>query len=135
MAAMVCVRTDEELDEIFIPALAHRIHSLSQGWPILIRQFLATGALISDEFFREQAEWFTKGHMTFLEAHRLTGRILNVSVMSDEGHSKTKVIHSRRINILDFELYQLSSYYYSIGCSCFCSRSWLASTMSTTHEE
>lgn len=93
MAAMVCVRTDDELHEIFDPSLSSRIHCLSTPWSRMFQNFIKTGALLEDEFFREESSWFTKGDMTFLEAHALTGRILNVSVMSNEGHSKTKILN------------------------------------------
>lgn len=59
----------------------------------MIRNFVKTGAMLDDELFRQEAFWFTKGDMTFLEAYHLTGRILNVSVMSNEGHSKTKILN------------------------------------------
>ena len=43
--------------------------------------------------YREEAIWFCKGDTTFLEAYKRTGRILNISVMSDESHSKIKVLN------------------------------------------
>ncbi|KAJ3356688.1 hypothetical protein HDU91_005515 [Kappamyces sp. JEL0680] len=93
MAAMVCCRVDSELEEIFSPELHSRIHPLSNTWWEMMKNYYSTGALIDDEFFREEADWFTKGNMTFLEAYELTGRILNVSVMSDEGHSQSKLLN------------------------------------------
>ncbi|KAJ3356689.1 hypothetical protein HDU91_005516 [Kappamyces sp. JEL0680] len=93
MAAMVCCRTDEELDEIFTPSLAQHIGCLSMSWSEMFSNFYHTGALIDDEFFRDEAVWFTKGDMTFLEAYERTGRILNISVMSNETHSKTKLLN------------------------------------------
>ncbi len=93
MAAMVCCRTGDELEEIFDPSLHEKIHALSTPWSQMIKNFIFTGALIDDEFFRDQADWFTKGDMTFLEAFELSGRILNVTVMSNEGHSKTKILN------------------------------------------
>ena len=59
----------------------------------MVRNFIKTGAMLDAELFRKEAFWFTKGDMTFLEAYHLTGRILNVSVMSNEGHSKTKILN------------------------------------------
>lgn len=93
MAAMVCVRTDDELPEIFDPSLSSRIHCLSTPLSRMFQNFFKTGAVLEDSFFRKESYWFTKGDMTFLEAHQLTGRILNVSVMSNEGHSKTKILN------------------------------------------
>ena len=90
MAAMVCVRTDDELEEIFSPELANRTNCLKNSWYEMLTSLYKTGALLTDEFFREEAIWFTKKDMTFLEAYELTGRVLNISVMSDEAHSKTK---------------------------------------------
>jgi hypothetical protein len=37
--------------------------------------------------------WFTKGKTTFMEAYQRTGRILNISVVSNEPHSQTKLLN------------------------------------------
>jgi predicted acylesterase/phospholipase RssA len=58
-----------------------------------ISAFWKTGALFSDQKFRKEAEWWTKGQTTFLEAYQLTGRVLNITVVSTESHSKSKVLN------------------------------------------
>jgi predicted acylesterase/phospholipase RssA len=92
MAAMVCVRTDDELDHCFTPDLVEHIRCCSATLGQRIENYKKTGALLDADFFREEARWFTKD-MTFLEAYQRTGRILNISVMSTEVHSKFKVLN------------------------------------------
>jgi Domain of unknown function (DUF3336)/Patatin-like phospholipase len=107
MAAMVCVRTDEELHEIFNPSLSEKINCLSTKWHAMIWNLATSGSLLEADIFRKEALWFCKDDMTFLEAHELTGKILNVSVMSNEGHSKTKVKKYRSFMLmLDSKLHQ-----------------------------
>ena len=53
MAAMVCVRTDDELHEIFDPALASRINCLATKLVTMMKNFVQTGAMLDDELFRK----------------------------------------------------------------------------------
>ncbi|KAJ3272091.1 hypothetical protein HDV01_005956 [Terramyces sp. JEL0728] len=94
MAAMVCCRTDDELkQDIFVPELANRINCCKLGIYERTRNFFTHGTLFTAEHFREAARWFCKEDMTFLEAYKLTGKILNITVMSNEPHSKLKLLN------------------------------------------
>ncbi|KAI8845448.1 acyl transferase/acyl hydrolase/lysophospholipase [Chytridium lagenaria] len=68
MAALVCTRTDEEIVE--------------DG--IFEKRWYATGAMFDSEDGFERMGVATKGHMTFMEAYKKTGRILCITVVPDE---------------------------------------------------
>ena len=93
VAAMICVRTNDELDELFQPSLWQRIRCCSATPKERLRNFWKTGAIFEIETFTEEAKYFTKGDMTFKEAYEKTGRILNICVMSTEKHSRLKVLN------------------------------------------
>ncbi|KAJ3322361.1 hypothetical protein HDV06_003081 [Boothiomyces sp. JEL0866] len=83
MAAMVCCRTDEELKrDIFVPELANRINCCKLGIYERFANFVKHGTLFTAEHFREAARWFCKEDMTFLEAYKLTGKILNITLLN-----------------------------------------------------
>ncbi|KAJ3355362.1 hypothetical protein HDU91_005681 [Kappamyces sp. JEL0680] len=93
MSCMIATRTDEELYEIFDHATVTSNlwrEEKASLWKI-VQKFWRDGHLISDENFRNGWRWQTKGDMTFLEAYKKTGRVLNITVTSQEKHSKTKV--------------------------------------------
>ena len=92
MAAMVAVRTDAELSEVFDPSLSVEINCLSKTWWEMLESFSKTGAMLDAEFYREEATFFCHGDTTFLEAYERTGRILNI-VVTEEQHSTTKVLN------------------------------------------
>ena len=55
--------------------------------------FWKTGAIFDNQVFMQEAKYFTKGDMTFKEAFEKTGRVLNITVMSTEKHSRLKVLN------------------------------------------
>ncbi len=81
------------MHEVFDPSISDYINCLSDDWTTLLRRYFITGSFLDPTFYRQEAKWFCKGDTTFLEAYKRTGRILNISVMSDEGHSKTKILN------------------------------------------
>ncbi|KAJ3273767.1 hypothetical protein HDV01_003894 [Terramyces sp. JEL0728] len=94
MAAMIGVRTDDEIrKEVFVPDFVDHVRCCTVPANIRFKNFYNIGALFDEELFRQEALWFCKGNMTFLEAYKKTGRILNISVVSTEPHSKLKVLN------------------------------------------
>lgn len=93
MSAIVCTRTDEELNEILNPELAQRIRICQDSWPKKMTRFVTTGALFDSEQWCREAMWFCKGSLTFKEAFERTGRIFNVSVIPYDPHSPPKLLN------------------------------------------
>jgi predicted acylesterase/phospholipase RssA len=89
VAALVATRTDEELKQLLIPALAHRIRACHEGFTTWVRRWWRTGARFDTLDWARQCAWFCRGSMTFREAYERTGRILNVSCVPSDPHSPT----------------------------------------------
>ena len=89
VAALVATRTDDELDELLVPALAQRINASSESMFIWIARWWRTGARFDSVEWAEKCSWWTRGSMTFREAYERTGRILNVSCVPADPHSPT----------------------------------------------
>ncbi|KAL2146002.1 hypothetical protein VTI28DRAFT_5659 [Corynascus sepedonium] len=89
VAALVATRTDEELKELLVPALAHRITACREPIAIWFRRWWKTGARFDSVDWARQCAWWTRGSMTFREAYERTGRILNVSCVPSDPHSPT----------------------------------------------
>lgn len=89
VAALVATRTNEELKQLLVPSLAHRITACSD--PILkwARRWYSTGARFDSVDWAKKCSWFCRGSMTFREAYERTGRILNVSCVPADPHSPT----------------------------------------------
>ncbi|KAJ9233037.1 hypothetical protein DTO207G8_9105 [Paecilomyces variotii] len=89
VAALVATRTDEELKQLLVPALAHRIRACHDGFTTWIRRWWRTGARFDTLDWARQCSWFCRGSTTFREAYERTGRILNVSCVPSDPHSPT----------------------------------------------
>ncbi|GIK02378.1 hypothetical protein Aspvir_006430 [Aspergillus viridinutans] len=89
VAALVATRTDEELKQLLIPALAHRIRACHEGFTTWVRRWWRTGARFDTLDWARQCSWFCRGSTTFREAYERTGRILNVSCVPSDPHSPT----------------------------------------------
>jgi predicted acylesterase/phospholipase RssA len=89
VAALVATRTDEELKQLLVPALAHRIRACREGFTTWIRRWWRTGARFDAIDWAQQCSWFCRGSTTFREAYERTGRILNVSCVPSDPHSPT----------------------------------------------
>ncbi|KAJ3116099.1 hypothetical protein HK098_006712 [Nowakowskiella sp. JEL0407] len=99
MAAIVCVRTEEELRrEILVPEIRSYLKACSEPWTIRLNRLLSENQLFSFE------DWYTKvldilkgpdhdGNITFMEAYKRTGRILNISVVPDEPYAYSKQLN------------------------------------------
>lgn len=89
VAALLATRTDEELKQLLIPALAHRITACHDAWPTWTRRWWQTGARFDSVDWAKRCSWFTYGSLTFLEAYQRTGRILNVTCVPSDPHTPT----------------------------------------------
>ena len=52
-----------------------------------------TGAAFDPEKWYLKMEWIAQGDMTFLEAYQHTGRVLNITVVSEEEFSPSKLLN------------------------------------------
>ncbi|CEL05991.1 Putative Patatin-like phospholipase domain-containing protein AO090003000839 [Aspergillus calidoustus] len=89
VAALVGTRTDDELKQLLVPALAHRIRACSEDFTTWMRRWWKTGARFDTMDWARQCSWFCRGSTTFREAYERTGRILNVSCVPSDPHSPT----------------------------------------------
>jgi len=89
VAALLCTRTNEELKQLLIPALAYRITACHDAMHVWLRRWWKTGARFDSIDWAARCSWFTRGSMTFREAYLRTGRILNVSCVPSDPHSPT----------------------------------------------
>ncbi|KAK2056407.1 patatin-like phospholipase [Colletotrichum caudatum] len=89
VAALVATRTNDELKELLVPALAHRITACRETFWTWIPRWWKTGARFDSVDWAKQCSWWTRGSMTFREAYERTGRILNVSCVPADPHSPT----------------------------------------------
>ncbi|KIX01799.1 uncharacterized protein Z518_09526 [Rhinocladiella mackenziei CBS 650.93] len=89
VAALVATRTDEELKQLLVPALAYRINACHEGFRTWIRRWWRTGARFDSLDWAMQCSWFCRGSLTFREAYERTGRVLNVSCVPSDPHSPT----------------------------------------------
>ncbi|KAI1369173.1 lipase [Xylaria arbuscula] len=89
VASLVATRTNEELKQLLVPALAHNIKACSEPIATWFPRWWKTGARFDSVDWARQASWWSRGSMTFREAYVRTGRILNVSCVPADPHSPT----------------------------------------------
>jgi len=89
VAALVATRTDDELRDLLVPALAYRIRACHDGFTTWIQRWWRTGARFDSIDWARQCSWFCRGSTTFREAYERTGRILNISCIPSDPHSPT----------------------------------------------
>ena len=87
VAALVATRADEELRQLLVPALAHRIKACNEGISTWVKRWWKTGARFDSLDWAKQCAWFCRGSLTFREAFQRTGRILNVTCVPSDPHS------------------------------------------------
>jgi predicted acylesterase/phospholipase RssA len=93
IAALVCVRTDEELEQVLTSELHTRLTACSDPITVWAPRWWKTGARFDACDWSRKLQWVTKGSLTFMEAYERTGRILNISVISYDPHSPPKVLN------------------------------------------
>ncbi|TPX35445.1 hypothetical protein SmJEL517_g02182 [Synchytrium microbalum] len=94
VAAMICVRTDAELrDEVFKTEVYKVLTACSETLWVKFKRLFKTGAMFDEVDWQDKIQWITKGALTFSEAYKRTGRILNISVLPDGPHATAKVLN------------------------------------------
>ncbi|CAG8603794.1 15293_t:CDS:2, partial [Dentiscutata heterogama] len=93
IAALVCVRTDDELVQVLRPELCQRLTACSERFPRWFKRLWLTGARFDAGDWSRKVQWITRGSLTFREAYERTGRILNISVIPYDPHSPPKVLN------------------------------------------
>ncbi|KAL9063083.1 MAG: hypothetical protein Q9157_008433, partial [Trypethelium eluteriae] len=89
VAGLLATRTDAELRQLLVPALAGRITACHDDFRTWFVRWRRTGARFDALDWARRCAWFTRGSMTFAEAYARTGRILNVSCVPSDPHSPT----------------------------------------------
>ena len=89
VAALLATRTNAELKQLLIPALAHKITACSEGITTWFPRWYRTGARFDSQDWARGCSWFCRGSLTFREAYERTGRILNVTCIPSDPHSPT----------------------------------------------
>ena len=89
VAALVATRSDDELKQLLVPAVAHRITACEDPLSVWLPRWFRTGARFDSVDWARKASWYTRGNTTFREAYERTGRILNVSCVPSDPHSPT----------------------------------------------
>ena len=87
VAALAATRTNEELKQLLVPALAYRVRACRDPFTTWIPRWWRTGARFDSIEWARQCSWFCRGSMTFREAYERTGRILNVTCVPSDPHS------------------------------------------------
>ncbi|KAF9169120.1 hypothetical protein BGX21_001079 [Mortierella sp. AD011] len=93
MAALVGCRTDDELNEVLVPEVAHKFTACNENIFTWLPRVVRKGARFDAEDWARKSQWVTKGSLTFLEAYERTGRILNISVIPYDPHSPPKLLN------------------------------------------
>ncbi|EST06372.1 Patatin/Phospholipase A2-related [Kalmanozyma brasiliensis GHG001] len=93
IAALTCTRTDAELRQMLVPALADRITACEEPFSVWGRRAWSTGARFDTVKWAEKASFFTMGSMTFKEAYERTGKVLCISVIPADRHSPVKLLN------------------------------------------
>ncbi|KAI8903519.1 acyl transferase/acyl hydrolase/lysophospholipase [Gorgonomyces haynaldii] len=92
IACLIGTRTDDELKDIIKPELADKITACETSYLERFRMLIKTGAMFDFDVWHEKFQYFSLGSTTFLEAHKRTGRILNICVTSVDG-TRPKVLN------------------------------------------
>jgi len=83
IAAFLCTRTDEEIKRDLHPhILVNRLGCFDKCWSDRIRNVYKNGCLFDADEWIDLVSWHTCGDLTFEEAYKKTGRILNVTLSS-----------------------------------------------------
>ncbi|MCJ1336254.1 hypothetical protein MMC09_001530 [Bachmanniomyces sp. S44760] len=89
IAALVATRTNEELKQLLVPALAYRMNACQEPFWTWASRWYKTGARFDSLAWALESSWFCRGSTTFREAYERTGRVLNVSCVPSDPHSPT----------------------------------------------
>ncbi|MCJ1314361.1 hypothetical protein MMC25_008043 [Agyrium rufum] len=89
VAALIATRTNSELKELLVPALAHHMNACEEPIQTWLLRWWRTGARFDSCEWARHCSWFCRGSTTFREAYDRTGRILNVTCVPSDPHSPT----------------------------------------------
>ncbi|KAI9179084.1 hypothetical protein H9P43_005746 [Blastocladiella emersonii ATCC 22665] len=95
IAAIVCTRTDAELHNELEPGIHVHLTACDDPWSVRLRRLWTDGVLFSAARWQSKMGWVTGGDLTFLEAYRRTGRVLNVSVVTAGRNTRPKLLNYR----------------------------------------
>lgn len=93
IAALVATRTNDELKELLVPALARHITGCDDPMHVWIARAWKTGARFDARKWSRKVQFFTRGSLTFREAYERTGKTLNISVVPFEHHSPAQILN------------------------------------------
>lgn len=93
IAALTATRTNDELKQLLVPALAVKIDACSESIMTWFPRYWKTGARFDSVDWARRCSWFTRGSLTFREAYERTGRILNVSCIPADPHSPSMLLN------------------------------------------
>ena len=89
----LCVRSDQEVLDLFTPEMSKYITPSNDSWLTRIMRFFRSGALFSWEDWIEMTRFCCKGDTTFAEAYAMSGRIFNIPVTSLHKYSTNMVLN------------------------------------------
>ncbi|KKA26820.1 hypothetical protein TD95_000760 [Thielaviopsis punctulata] len=89
VAALVATRTNAELRQLIVPALAAKINACNEPITTWFPRWWRTGARFDSVDWARKCQWWTRGSTTFREAYERTGRILNITCVPADPHSPT----------------------------------------------
>jgi predicted acylesterase/phospholipase RssA len=94
MAAIICIRTDEQIyKEVLAPGFHKRLNVTEWTFWQRMKHFMQYRSLFDiDDWYRKAVD-LIGGSYTFLEAYQKTGRILNISVVPDEPNATSKQLN------------------------------------------
>ncbi|WFD30622.1 Bud site selection protein 6 [Malassezia sp. CBS 17886] len=81
IAALVATRTNEELHHVLTPSLAQHLRACTEPVHMWMSRAWRADARFDARQWAEHATFFTRGSLTFREAHRRTGKTLSISVV------------------------------------------------------
>lgn len=84
-AALICVHREEDILDLITPD-AFPLCNVFESWLVMIRNYFKEGSMRKNNDFRDMAENFMRSdieNITFMEAFKKTGRILNISCSVD----------------------------------------------------
>ncbi|KAJ9068455.1 hypothetical protein DSO57_1028453 [Entomophthora muscae] len=93
IGAMIACRSDDELREILTPDIYNVVDACEGSLMEKLQHLILDGRLFEAGQFAEKCQWITKGHTTFLEAYRMTGKILNITAVPYNSYGPAKFLN------------------------------------------
>lgn len=95
IAAFICCHTDEEIKGYFndVTALREKLTPYKDSVWGLVKRLYTKGTLFDTEDALRRLANMSNGHITFLEAYHRTGRILNITVASEDSRKPSHVLN------------------------------------------